>query len=72
MDCCVSFEDVAGAEVTAHRKPLSLRRAGFLDMTSEIIVNTRTVISRNFFLGGGESIVIKLSLDPRVQQSENY
>jgi hypothetical protein len=41
MDCWVSFEDVGGNEVTAHRKRFVTPESRFLDMSSNFIVIRR-------------------------------
>jgi hypothetical protein len=65
-DYWFSFEDVAGAEATAHRKPFVTPESRFfLTCRAKIVVNTCTLISRAF--GGGVSIVINVRFDPRVQ-----
>jgi hypothetical protein len=65
MDCWVSFYDAAGAEVTAHLKPV-------VTPESRVFGHVEQVSGEHMyadfagFLGGG-SIVIKLNLDPKAQ-----
>jgi hypothetical protein len=67
MDCWVTFKDVQELRWQLTGSHLSIRGAGFLDMWNKFIVDMHTDLSGSW----GGSVVVKLSLDPRVQPVRN-